>query len=656
MEKNIKKGIFFNALQWEGDIFFQYRTDDPRLAGHCIPPDVKDPEKYLEGMTLFLDTLKKNEGGESSNIQIISNLSNEIVGASKANDMADAANFKVWPVRKKCFYNREGAELVDDSYFECLFQINGGIRQGLSVPTSKIGDLVKIIKKKFPAAIISADQPKIVERRIENEFREKTAYAAIDQIYVDAGWQMIDGKIVYLHSDVILGGNRFVQTRLRLPCTYENAENPELIATMMLKIYEDPGIAISLLLVSLLGILFKPFELSGHPPRFLLFLNGRTGSFKTSLGKVLYTQLSDDSYRETPRRIDMDTETSFERGVIASGQDTTLLFDDYSPAKTPQKRRNMQNKLETLIRMAGDGSTKSRSNSDLEDVRGSGVKGMIIVTGELRGRGISSNLRCLYLEIQGRLVNLEVLSWFQENSCAYTTFLNTFAEYVGENWELILSFIKNQFSNERNILGKRLKERRMVDIAATLNITADILVGFLGRYGGEVQRNNIQQIGQAKELIAQVVQKSASLTTDEAYSVIFLKTIHDLMQIGKITLYSRKPESMAVLESMAGYYDSDSYYFYLPSFYSVFLAHLRSTNRYYPLDPDELATELLQDGISVPSINGKDRQGKPRFYKYQRIQLIKGGQKINFIKIRKGTFQAVIEGISLEEINNNKNM
>lgn len=63
-----------------------------------------------------------------------------------------------------------------------------------------------------------------------------------------------------------------------------------------------------------------------------------------------------------PRRIDADTLNSFERAVVLSGRDTTLLIDDYAPAKTPQKKAEMQNKLEMIVRMVGDGATKSRSN------------------------------------------------------------------------------------------------------------------------------------------------------------------------------------------------------------------------------------------------------------------------------------------------------
>ena len=104
-------------------------------------------------------------------------------------------------------------------------------------------------------------------------------------------------------------------------------------------------------LFSLLGILYRCFRLAGYPPHFLLFINGRTGSLKTTIAKILYSQLCNDCYRDNPRRLDVDSITSFERGIVKVGRDTVLLFDDYAPAKTPQKRQEMKGKLEVLVRI-----------------------------------------------------------------------------------------------------------------------------------------------------------------------------------------------------------------------------------------------------------------------------------------------------------------
>ena len=93
---------------------------------------------------------------------------------------------------------------------------------------------------------------------------------------------------------------------------------------------------------------------------------------KTSMAKALYMQLARDDKRERPRRIDMDTGTSFERSLAETGYDTVILFDDYAPPKTSREKKTLQDNFERVVRMVGDRSTRSRSNRKLEDCQGEG--------------------------------------------------------------------------------------------------------------------------------------------------------------------------------------------------------------------------------------------------------------------------------------------
>ena len=253
--------------------------------------------------------------------------------------------------------------------------------------------------------------------------------------FVEHGWQNIDGKMWYLNDNVLAGRFRRIETGVKLPRYNYKQEQLKNVFFSAMSLYKDMKSISTMVLFSLLGVTYRLFVEAGHTPHFLLFLNGKTGSMKTTIGKILFMQLTDDAHRDYPRRIDTDTVVSFERAIVTKGRDTITLIDDYSPAKTAQKKAELQNKLEAIIRMVGDGSTKSRSNQSLDDVQGEGVQGGVVLTGELRGKGVSSNLRCLYCQMYREQANVEIVTWFQDNPYAYTTLIESFTEYLSENWD-----------------------------------------------------------------------------------------------------------------------------------------------------------------------------------------------------------------------------
>lgn len=116
-------------------------------------------------------------------------------------------------------------------------------------------------------------------------------------------------------------------TSLYLPAL--NLEDASEVADIFWRarlLYRDERVIDTLLLYALLGVSYRLFDESGYPPHFLLFLYGKTGSFKTALAKVLFTQLCDERYRKYPRRIDVDTPTSLEIALTKSGCDTLTLI------------------------------------------------------------------------------------------------------------------------------------------------------------------------------------------------------------------------------------------------------------------------------------------------------------------------------------------
>ena len=467
-------------------------------------------------------------------------------------------------------------------------------------------------------------------------FRQKTKGVIVKKTYIEHGWQLIDGEMLYLHDEKITDSQLVIETGLSLP-VQRGLRRSDIynIFRNALSVYGDMPTISTMLLFSLLGVSFRLFEEAGYIPRFVLFINGKTGSMKTTLSQIFYIQLTDEKHRNTVRRIDSDTIVSFERALVKSGRDTTTLFDDYAPAKTAQKKTEMQNKLEAIIRMVGDGSTKSRSNEKLQDVQGDGVHGAVVVTGELRGKGLSSNLRCVYCMIDKSNVNVELVSWFQKYKNYYTSFISYFTEYLELNWNNELCYIKNKFDDERQKLQTVLNERRLIDSCVILRLLADILKRFFVSFCNVDTQYIEKVINDMKEGVISNLLMNQELSIEENPSTEFIKAIDVLIDKGCINIGTK--EEFIKTKNFDGF-EEKGYMYLLPAeIIAKVSQYYRNLNRYWNMDVSDVLGMLFEDKIIKSYSNGNNKRT------YLARVVVEKGKKQGFIKISKEVYSAIID-------------
>ena len=103
------------------------------------------------------------------------------------------------------------------------------------------------------------------------------------------------------------------------------------------------------------------YQLRNQPPltpRFLMFVNGKTGSLKTALCSVLFN-LTGEAARNIPA-IFRDSVASVE-AKFPQYCDQVLLLDDYSPATTARNKADMNKLLEDVMKSAFRASGLSSS-------------------------------------------------------------------------------------------------------------------------------------------------------------------------------------------------------------------------------------------------------------------------------------------------------
>lgn len=547
---------------------------------------------------------------------------------------AGYCNYQIFPVCKNVYIDRNGKALYEKESFTSNLIIDGTDNEKIEILTSDISNITTIIAKRFSSAILNGSKKEA--KTIENLFRQKTKGVIVKKTYIEHGWQLIDGKMQYLDDSKNGILPLVIKTGLSLPLQQSiTGKDVYSIFKNALSVYGDKPTISTMVLFSLLGVSFKLFEEAGYMPRFVLFINGKTGSMKTTLSKILYMQLTDEKHRNTVRRIDSDTIVSFERALVKSGRDTTTLFDDYAPAKTAQKKTEMQNKLEAIIRMVGDGSTKSRSNEKLQDVQGDGVHGAVVITGELRGKGLSSNLRCVYCMIDKSNVNLELVNWFQKNANYYTSFISIFTQYLSLNWDREICYIKDNFNKERDQLCGVLKEKRLIDSCVTLRLLADMLKRFFYGFSNIIKDDIEQIINSMKEDVILNIKLSEELSIEENPSTEFIKAIDVLIDKGCINIGTK--EEFIKTKNFDGFKEKGYMYLLPAEIIAKVSQYYRNLNRYWNMDVSDVLGMLFEDKIIKSYSNGNNKRT------YLARVVVEKGKKQGFIKISKEVYSAIID-------------
>lgn len=536
------------------------------------------------------------------------------------------------------YFDRNGDEdenTDNEVEIQVYLKPSGTLMGTMKISYRQIQFVVKLVKNKYPVARFLKEA--IRDGLPEDDIRSQLNGTRMVCCYMWAGWGIIEGRYVYLFKDCPLKAN--VYTRLNLPF-YQRWGAAELANVWKIasNLYQDKDIAIILLLFAFSGVTFKLFELAEHPLEFLLFITGKTGSMKTSIAKVLYMQLVRDDKRERPRRIDLDTGTSFERSLAEAGYDTTMLFDDYTPPKTAGEKKILQDNFERVARMVGDRSTRSRSNRKLEDCQGEGVHGSVVITGEVMGDGLSSNLRCLYCNIERDKVNTNALTWLQDNKYAITTVIKFFTDYAGANWNSILEMIRHQYPAVRQRIQNLevFSHFRTNEKYAYFMTLAQIVRDFLQWYNC-VDVEVLSFFNNLEERIIRVLSMSEASIEDYDPVKTYIRAFIELMSIGQIKI-AQKKFGFRELNSFDGFEDSEFIYILESKVYTKVRENLTNSLSPFYLGAREIKTMLAEEGYAVSCPNGK---GKKTFS--ARINIEGSEKKIDFIKLRKKKICELLE-------------
>lgn len=175
----------------------------------------------------------------------------------------------------------------DECRIECMVVVDGRHRDlKMQLRSEDLSAMHTVIKKWFPDAHLEMPKSK-AELLIDKYISELIKRFKPVRIYVNAGWQMADGRMMFLHDGKMLRDGECHCGKAIVPSTSDKGQ-PLQRALDFLQTSNPLEKSLIPFLFAHLALLQTLFEDAGFPSQFLIFVNGTTGSLKTAICKVLF--------------------------------------------------------------------------------------------------------------------------------------------------------------------------------------------------------------------------------------------------------------------------------------------------------------------------------------------------------------------------------
>lgn len=465
-------------------------------------------------------------------------------------------NFIVLPQSIECTINRDGTV---ENEVRLTVYMNPNMFQTITVKPNKTGNIINEIQKIFPQACLEPFV-KCANKHLSAYISKMLAKTPLTYRYRKSGWNMIvfqNGQRSMFYCNDAMEQNAVFSTETgkRLDFLPKVTQSQAFYYAVKMLALGNMTKTLPLFLFSHIGVMYSIFEEAGFAPNFLLNIVGHTGSLKTSVSKIFFKILRDNrndiasSFNDTATAMEIKMGNTF---------DEVLLIDDFRPSSNKTETSRMRNSLEKLVRYFGDGVGKSRGNPLLTLNKEFRPHGVCAITGEYLYGVPSSLLRMLIVHVNRNTFDKKLLKFYQDNPLMFPTHIRFFIDYLQANYDVLVNHIRTQFPILRDEYRTRNWESRLVQTAAWLNITAEIIFKF---YAVKMKLTSPEdaerQYEQCKFAISEAVNQSNELATNTSPEKMFLSGMTKQIRDKKLLIADCKNAYKKNTELYAGFLDRE---------------------------------------------------------------------------------------------------
>lgn len=409
-----------------------------------------------------------------------------------------------------------------------------------------------------------------VKESIRYAIQSTAPQAERKSIYAVTGWKKIGGEWQYLMPgydtvSVLLPGKL---KRYEMKSGYTPADIST--AFCLLEISVAPKeIIYPLIAFTFLSPLNEFLHRANCEPKFVLFLQGKTGTRKSTLAALFLSFFGNFTASDLPLSF-RDTANSIIHHAFAL-KDVLTCIDDFHPCGR-QEESKLTSTAQSIMRAYGDRTGRGRLKSDASPMDSKPPQGNAIITAEFAPDiGESGTARYFSLELKEGDIDLSSLSLFQSEA-AKGAFRNCMFAYV--DW------IKNKF-----LLSEETEQEFIIALEKAFSFYRDEFVKYGIRCHGRVpeivawlrigmhffllfiKSQKMLDDLRAEEIKTEFINILYSLAKKQSDSIEqdkptykFIRKLYSLLESGQATVLNRFGEYDFIPNSFIGYEDDNCFY------------------------------------------------------------------------------------------------
>ena len=514
----------------------------------------------------------------------------------------------------------------------CLFQeeVDGNKIKGIDWLRKATSSLAHIPATKEEKASYET----MVQKCIETEGMP------LELEYSNAGWRNIPNLgWRYVYRDGIVGGSdktiHTVGEKYTMNIKFSEVGKKETFnaAIQMSELCMHKSVSTTLLLYVHASLMATLFELAGYPLCFVYIIQGVTNSRKTSLVTAVGKLFDRDKLV-----VDAEFATATSCGIEKTAslyKDAPVLIDDFKPGATSGQQREMERKLDELIRLYGNRVAKKRMN----DFQPKGnekffpVGGGCILTAEIL-TGVSSTLtRAFVTEVDRDDVQNGLLEFYQDQRWVLPTHAYDFLLWVTEKFEYVIRHIRRRFPILRK--QNQFVYQRFGEMFATLCIVSELIAQYSATRGFWTEENRNCFLRDVQQGVFEILHLNQERMFERDKGRMVLEALKEAVESGQIVPVELNERTCAQKKDI--YEDQWHYYIRFQNLKWLSDKYIQSINRTSGIfSSDELF--MLLENMGVLEIEERnEKRSRSRKLPMQK------GNNLRYIWLNKETIRQILE-------------
>lgn len=449
-------------------------------------------------------------------------------------------------------------------------------------------------------------------------------------IYTHTGMRLVDGKPCYLTGGGALGAEGVdveLENNLKYYTMQTSADARDGAQALMRLILCMPAhVILPLLAQAFLAPLYSAMEAMEEPPSYVVYLVGRSGSFKSTIVGYVESMFG-HFYMRRHTATFQDTAAAI-RDKVFFAKDSLFVVDDYNPETSAARRASMDAVAQAVITAIADRAERGAMTAERR-LRGERpARCTCIMTGEVLPNLNSGRILRLYIiDIAPQEIARSVseLNTFRDDALAgkYRAVMRHYIESLLARWHDLPGELRRRMDEARAIVyadaATPKRHARMLDAGTHLLTGCTMLIDTLIELGEIEPDMRGQWLTSCWAAILKNTIAQGNTIDENSPTRVYIEAIRTLVRMGRVRIepLNKIPTGTDYMGSvMVGYKDDDFYYFDPGAIDSAVDMHLRDRSEELAVKAATVRRMMLEEqliwGDGDSPTRTKSVQGKTR--------------------------------------------